>query len=271
MAFTLIKGEFVPEAGRPDGDSIRFRPDDPNPLFSLKQRGRAPKVNQNNGTIQLRFEGIDTMESNASLPFSIGATKNNLKLCGVTDGIGTARGYILTNQIGPNGRPIVFVYSGDSAEPDGSRLFLDSDRMRESVNYKQITSGYAFPLFYDTLFSDLRETLAAQVVIARNSRINIWGSDISNTGIIYTGADSLLTLPPFFPKLWRRLNTYSRSADIHDKNSLDEFRFYLESLREERVFVISENLVTGFDNIIEIDGNTVKMKYLPEDLIIVSL
>ena len=74
MPFTLIKGEFVPEAGRPDGDSIRFRPDDPTPLFMLKRRGRAPKVNANNGTIQLRFEGIDTMESKAAKPFSSDAT-----------------------------------------------------------------------------------------------------------------------------------------------------------------------------------------------------
>ena len=61
MPFTLMKGEFVPEAGRPDGDSIRFRPDDPDPIFRLRRRGSAPRINQNNGTIQLRFEGIDTM------------------------------------------------------------------------------------------------------------------------------------------------------------------------------------------------------------------
>ena len=68
MPFTLIAGEFVPEAGRPDGDSMRFRPDDPTPLFSLPRRGRPPGVNSRNGTVQLRYEGIDTMESRACLP-----------------------------------------------------------------------------------------------------------------------------------------------------------------------------------------------------------
>ena len=31
MPFKIVSGEFVPEAGRPDGDSVRFRPDDPTP------------------------------------------------------------------------------------------------------------------------------------------------------------------------------------------------------------------------------------------------
>jgi hypothetical protein len=78
-------------------------------------------------------------------------------------------------------------------------------------------------------------------------------------------------MPPIFPKLWRRLDKYSRNSDIADPNSLSEFKTYLESLRDERVFVISESRVTGFDNVIQIDGNTVKLMYLPEDLIIVSV
>jgi endonuclease YncB( thermonuclease family) len=271
MPFTLIKGEFVPEAGRPDGDSMRFRPDDPTPLFMLKRRGRAPKINENNGTIQLRFEGIDTMESKAAQPFSSNATKSNLELCGVSDGVGTARGYILSNQIGPNGRPIAFVYLGDPAEPDGANVFLDSDRMKESVNYQQLERGHAFPLFYDTLFGDLRKTLAEQVGVARAAAQNVWTSDVTNVGATYSGPNSLATMPPFFPKLWRRLDTYSRDSDIADRNSLSEFRDYLESLREERVFIASESRATGFDDVIQIDGNTVKMMCLPEDLIVMSV
>lgn len=271
MPFKLIKGEFVPEAGRPDGDSMRFRPDDPSPLFQLQRRGRAPRINPQNGTIQLRFEGIDTMESRAAAPFSSDATTSNLELCGVADGTGTAPGYILTNQIGPNGRPISFIYAGDTSEQDGEDVFLDVDRMKESVNFQQLTTGHAYPLFYDTLFFDLRNSMAAETASARTAGNNVWAADETNTGATYSGQDSLETMPPLFPKLWRRLETYSRNRDVLDPNSLNEFMDYIRSLREERVVIVSQMRTTGFDDVIEVDRDTIKMSVLPEDLIVVSV
>lgn len=272
MPFTLIKGEFVPEVGRPDGDSMRFRPDNPTPLFMLKRRGAPPKINQNNGTIQLRFEGIDTMESKAADPYASEATKSNLELCGVPEGTGTARGYILTNQIGPNGRPIAFVYAGDTAETDGERtIYLDEEKLKDSINYKQIERGHAYPLFYDTLFFSLRKELSNCAKTARQNGRNVWSNDLTNSGATYTGVQSLLSMAPIFPKLWRRLEKYSRDRDIMNPNSLDEFMDYMESIREERVFIISESKSTGFDDIIKVEENTVKLEYLPEDIVVVSV
>ncbi|WP_350288498.1 hypothetical protein [uncultured Croceitalea sp.] len=271
MPFTLIKGEFVPEAGRPDGDSMRFRPENPTPLFMLKRRGHAPKINQSNGTIQLRFEGIDTMESKAAAPFSSDATKSNLELCGVPDGTGTAPGYILTNQIGPNGRPIAFVYAGTTTESDGASIFLEADRLKESINYEQLEIGHAYPLFYDTLFFSLRQELSKATKKARQTNQNVWSNDSTNSGTLYSGSESLKTMPPIFPKLWRRLDKYSRDTDTLDTNSLGEFKEYMESIREERVFIISESKATGFDDIIQVSGNTVNLQYLPEDIVVVSV
>jgi endonuclease YncB( thermonuclease family) len=272
MPFILIKGEFVPEAGRPDGDSMRFRPEDPTPLFMLKRRGSPPKINQKNGTIQLRFEGIDTMESKAVKPFSSDATKSNLELCGVPDGTGTAKGYILTNQIGPNGRPIAFVYAGTTNEQDGASIFLDANKLKESVNYKQLERGHAYPLFYDTLFFTLRKELFNAVKAARNNdNLNVWSKDVTNSGALYSGPESILSMPPIFPKLWRRLDKYSRDNDTMNPNSLDEFEEYMKSIREERIFIISESRSTGFDDIIEVSGNTIKLQFLPEDLVVVSV
>lgn len=271
MPFTLTAGEFAPEAGRPDGDSMRFRPDDPTPLFLLPRRGRPPKVNSQNGTIQLRFEGIDTMESRAADPFSSDATTSNLGLCGVPSGTGTARGHILSTQIGPNGRPISFVFAGDAPQADGESVFLNVDRMKDSVNFQQLSRGHAYPLFYDTLFFDLRMAMADQAASARGNGDSVWSADVTNTGATYTGRDSLETMPPIFPKLWRRLDSYSRDSDVVNPNSLDEFKEYLNSLREERVFIVSEGRSTGFDDIIEVDGDTIRMTALPEDMVIVSV
>ncbi len=55
---------------------------------------------------------------------------------------------------------------------------------------------HAFPLFYDTLFIDLRNTLAMQVAEARREEKNLWANDVTNVGVAYSGPDSLTTMPP---------------------------------------------------------------------------
>ena len=45
------------------------------------------------------------------------------------------------------------------------------------------------------------------------------------------------TMPPIFPKLWRRLDKYSRDSDVTDHDSLSEFKDYLESLPEDLIVV----------------------------------
>ena len=271
MPYTLIKGSFVPSAGRPDGDSIRFRPDDASLLFALNRKGRAPKVNDSNGTVQLRFEGIDAMESAAAEPYASDATQSNLALCGAADSDNDARGYIFANQTDPYGRPISFVFSGEAAATDGSSQYLDTEQMQRSVNFLQLQSGNAYPLFYDTLYDDLRQVLAETAATARQAQRQIWPADATNSGAVYAGADSLATMPPIFPKLWRRLNSYSRSADVNRPDTLAEFPDYLASLQEERVIIFSESRTTGFDNIIAIDDAKIRMTYRPEDLVVISV
>jgi hypothetical protein len=78
MPFTLIKGHFVPAAGEPDGDSVRFRADDP--IFWLKLEGRHVNINFENRTVQTRFEGIDAIEKRATKPLSSEAKNSMLSL-----------------------------------------------------------------------------------------------------------------------------------------------------------------------------------------------
>ena len=89
-------------------------------------------------------------------------------------------------------------------------------------------------------------------------------------GVAYSGRSSLSELPPIFPKL-RRLDSYSRDSDVANPNSLSEFLLYLSSRREERVLIPSQSRVTGFDDIIAIDGAKIRLTVLPEDLIIISI
>lgn len=271
MPFLVITGEFVPGAGNPDGDSIRFKPDTPDLLYRLRRRGRPHKLSAATQTVQLRFEGIDTMEKAANPQFSASATGHNLALCGVPGGSGTARGYICSNQLGPNGRPIAFVYAGDAPpKPNGEEVFLDASHMASSVNGQQLEAGHAYPLFYDTLFYDLRNALVDLMKAAQSGNKGVWAADASQSGARYSGRDSLKTMPPLFPKLWRRLDTYARDRDVSDPTSLDEFEDYLEFNRPDRVLVLDKAWQTGFDSVVRVSGDKVMLTEPAENLVFAS-
>ncbi|SFB39516.1 hypothetical protein SAMN03159496_03413 [Rhizobium sp. NFR07] len=231
MSFWLLKGRFAPQLGQPDGDSVRFIPDDPAPLFRLRRRGAAPGINAENGSVQLRYEGIDCLEKAAIQPYSSDATASNLGL--VAPPQSDARGYICTNQLDPHGRPVCFVFSGDIARTDGTRIRLDPADIATSVNATQLERGHAYPLFYDTLYADLRLHLAAICTNARQSGAGVWSADATTSGFAWNS--DLAGLPPIFPKLWRRIDTYRRDETFFDPNDpTANLQAYIASLREER-------------------------------------
>ncbi len=273
MPFTLIQGTFQPDTGRPDGDTVRFAPDDSMLVFILNRRGRSPKINENNGTISLRYEGIDAMETRARMPESSDATAKNLDLLGITETVRETRGYALSNQLDPNGRPICFIFTGDSeaGENNGDNIFLTPERIKTSINYQLIENGNVYPLYYDTLFFDLRQQLTDAVLAARNAKKGIWQNDVTTEGATWDGANSLNNIPPLFPKLWRRLQGYAQDRDYRDDSeTLDRFIEYLQTKRSERVLVIEQGRFTGFDNVVEVNRDTITLLYQPEELIFMS-
>lgn len=264
MPFTVIKGHFAPDLGRPDGDSVRFVPDSAGPIFTLEQRDRGPKINPVNGSIQLRYEGMDTMESAALRPFSSDATASNLELLGP----GRPRGYICSTQLGPNGRPIALVFLGETDVEHGGEVFLEPDDIEASVNMAQIVRGHAYPLFYDTLFADLRDRMAERAVAARAAGIGVWAADAS-ANVEWTG--DVASLPPIFPKLWRRIQKYVGDDTFFDPaRPMAGLKDWLRAGRNERVLLLSEGRFTGFDNVVEVTDTRVCLTAKPEDMVVVS-
>jgi len=243
---------------------MRFVPDDPGPIFGLRRQGRGPKINQQNGSIQLRYEAIDTMESAALDPFSSNATASNIELAQADSG----HAHIFANQLGPNGRPICFVFTGHHADATGSQIFLEPDDIMESINVRQLALGHAYPLFYDTLFDDLRDRCREVSNAAKNAGGNVWSADQSMTGASWYG--SVAQMQPIFPKLWRRIDKFSREDDFDPTQPFNGLKEWLAEEKPERVFILSRNKFTGFDNIVETDGNTVRMTEMPDDIVVVS-
>ena len=67
------------------------------------------------------------------------------------------------------------------------------------------------------------------------------------------------------------VNSQQVSTAIVNLN-LDRFIFidYLETKRSERLLIIELGRFTGIDNVIEVDGNRVRLLYPPEELIFMS-
>lgn len=269
MPFTLFKGTFQPSFGFPDGDSLRFVPDNPDPIYRLTRRGEPPKINPRNGSIQLRYEGIDTPEKSAIDPFASDATASNLNLAGTNNGEDSARGYVYSTQLGTRGRLIALVYAGETEEEDGSEKFLGPEDIASSINVQQLQLGHAYPLYYDTFFHDLRDYCRGEVEKARNAGLGVWSGDASTSGFEWN--DDLKALPPIFPKLWRRIQKYMRDETFYDADDpAANFVPYLRSLRDERVLTLNDAKMTGFDNLVKTSGSQLQLLSDPNEMVVVS-
>lgn len=262
MGFTLIKGAFHLDAGNPDGDSVRFKADDDRQFESL--RGRRVEF-KTDGTVQLRYEGIDTIEKAAIQPLAMDSRDKNFEFLRESDDAlsRTPRGFILTRQTDVNRRPISFAFSGEIAQPDGADLFLDGPLIQRSVNYKMVESGFAYTMFYETLFMEIRSELAAAFVAARVAKRALHQNDATLIGVEVKDRSDLAIIPPIFPKLWRRLEEYFRNH-----SNLADFIKWLAARDSEKLSTLSDQRTAiSFVNVVEVQGNTIRLLYSAEDMV----
>jgi hypothetical protein len=261
MPFVLIKGRFFPGVGIPDGDSVRFAADNLALWSRLEGRIDDPGTND---TVQLRFEGIDSIEKTAIQSLAVQSRDSMLSLIGAASMTDTPRGTVLARRVDPNGRPIAFVFAGDAAEADGTDVFLTGQRLQSSVNFRQVQRGFAYPLYYNTLFKALRQTLDGGVDEARAANRGYWPTDATMTGVTIASRSELGQIPPIWPKLWRRLEEFLRNHQ--GLNGLLDF------IRNtgERADDLTTFEQSSLDNFVQVSGNTVRMTIDPKNLRVVS-
>ena len=281
MSFLLIRGKYVVVGKQPDGDSIRFAPDDVALLMALD--GPKPKVKPG-GSVQLRLEGIDALETHYTqghvdlqhqpLPVARAARAFLLESLGIQNvvwneetGVVTSaddgtRGYILSRTFEKNGRPVAFAYAGDPPEDDGADVFLDETRLEQSVNYASLEEGFCYPTYYDGLFAALRNKMTAATEKARAAAgVNsVWAIDKTNAGISIPPVDNLRDNFGMLPKLFRRLSQYFLTHD-----SLAAFNEFLEADPDPCVFLPDAD-PTVFHRFIDVQGSTVRLTVKPEEL-----
>ncbi|MDD4094381.1 MAG: hypothetical protein PHF94_07175 [Methanothrix sp.] len=275
MSFTLIKGTFHVTGYSPDGDSVRFRALD----SSLWKKLSGPAVQANaRGHAQLRIEAVDALETHYmgfSQPLSAARTAGDflLSFLGIDDvewdenerTVVKARdgtdGYILARSTESNRRPVAFVFAGESDEKDGAEINLNRSILKNSLNYRLLARGLAYPMYYNGLFSDLRSPLSRAVANARSGGLGLWPLDKTNKGFSVSSLKAITEEVAVLPKLFRRIISY-----MGEGGKIDGFKEQLQKGCEPLVR-ISEVHFTRLDAIVEMKGEKVRLSEPPENLI----
>ena len=297
MPFSVVSGHFRlvgrtpagnPSGFSPDGDSIQFQPRDRELLRRLPVLDRPVRFTSV-GSTQLRMEGIDALELHFTAP-GVGTHQprpladqardqliDTLGLAPVTYAPPDHRrvkppapkdgepGWILTRALDVHGRPVSWLFTGEPPAPDGDQFWLDAPLLRRSANHAQVAAGAAYPLFYDTLFADLREALAAAAQVAEEDKRGVWQSDATLSGVDGSSIAALERDGVIFPKLFRRLVEYH--ATVGD--DLAGFRPWLAELGEQVLDLDTMNF-THLDNVVAVHTNQVRLTKPPLRLVFVS-
>lgn len=277
MPFILIKGTFHIVGYQPDGDSIRFRADNPE-LWKWFSKQRV-ELNEKQHA-QLRIEGIDTLETHyegrarlrqpltyarAATNFLLGRlgirkvtyTKAGLTVKSALDG---TRGYIVANKAEGKGRPVSFVFAGDCAEADGVELALEPKRIEDSVNCRLARAGLAYPTYYSSLAADLRQQITDAVVAARAAAAGLWPKDKTLTGANVSTLWWVTSREIMLPKLFRRVVKHLDAG-----GDVAELTKYLAA-HPDPVKDLTTGKWTRLDKLVAVEGKLARLTVAPENL-----
>lgn len=224
--FRAITGSLLIVDYAPDGDSVRFVADKPAQFAGLKG-GYRIKPSKKDGSVQLRLEGIDAPETHygsAAQPYGSKARDALLDLLGfdklqfgkdgntVTAATPTSvEATIFTKASDPHGRPISYLSAGHAVK-DGAENALGEARLRDTVNYRMVANGNAYPLLYSSTPTTHRSLLRAAAQAARSRRKGLWKLDDTQDFKLVDQSSIGPQGELIFPKLFRRCTDYLRAA-----------------------------------------------------------
>lgn len=295
MTYMLLRGEFVirypdlPRSGpEPDGDTVKFRPDQPRLVEALpRPSGTPPDLNARG--ISVRLEAIDALETHfgethQELAGANAARDELLRVLGFTNVVffedlpnkvrsadqDSIRGHVLTNGVDANGRLIAFAFPGDAPDPDGTTVFVDDATVDASVNAQLLAAGHAFPAFYATLPATLRDHLAVLSRNARNAQppLGIWPRSTADPDGAATVADlASLEQLVIWPKLFRRLVPYLATG----ATSFDGLDAWLRAdpvHRDDELFRLDILERANIHDVVRGSGPHIQLTVWPEDFVI---
>jgi hypothetical protein len=282
MPMLCLAGTFRILATEPDGDSIRFYADDP--AHWARVPGLHPVRTNAGGGAQLRLDAIDALETHYAprggtplhqpLEFAHKAGDELLRWLGfrgvqrdgekVTAATADALpGFLLTRGADLYGRCVALVGRGEPPGESGTEVRVNVALLRRTANHRLTTAGLVYPTFYLRLYPDLRAELTKQARKARPAT-GLWARDLTEKGADVATLTTLTDDAVILPKLFRRLVDY---LDLNDGDpSLAGFPAYLAQ-RNDPVFILSTGHYTGFDFVVKVEKQVVRLTTEPEDLV----
>ncbi|UGQ13629.1 hypothetical protein LO772_08520 [Yinghuangia sp. ASG 101] len=296
--YLVVAGDALVVGKQPDGDSVRFRPQDPEVLRQLANGDRIEPGKD--GSVQLRLDGIDAPElhfAGHSQPLADRSRDVFLRLLGFDEVSyaanhmtvtaaqpATVPGVIVARMAEAYGRPVAFLFTGDAADElrghHGTRIEVDRTRLSASANVRLLASGDAYPLLYTSTSPELRAAVRAVAEGARDAGVGVYAVDTTaRFGVAdhdAIGPDGDLVLP----KLFRRVTDWLRAtkdASTTEKSRTRATRkptfpawLRADPDRNDHVHVDGATRGQTLDTLLRQKGNTVTMEADPLSLVFVE-
>jgi hypothetical protein len=223
--------------------------------------------------VKRRTFGKNTYISQATVNGAFNKTK-------LTDSIA---GYIISGDMELNGRPVSWVFLGETDLEDGATISKGklAELVPKSANYYLLRIGMVYPLFYSTLPAVVRDVLAEAVKEALSraaqhpNEPNIWLIDYSLRGIEIKSIRLLVESHSIYPYLFRKvikhytnLEAVREAAGQVSSETVTLGNFFKEG--NPTIFVVSEQDFLHLDEIVEIAGSSIRMKKAPHDLVFLA-
>ncbi|MCD2189941.1 hypothetical protein [Actinomycetospora soli] len=225
MAFTWIRGRLVVVGYSPDGDSVRFVPDELATVRRL-ENGRRVRPSERDGSIQLRLDAIDAPETHyqdQAQPLADEARATLLEAVGFSDvrfdddGTVTAStpdsvpAAVCAALVEVNGRPVALLVTGHAATAHADGDEVDPATVVDvSVNATQTSNGRAYLTLYSSTPEPVRRRFLELAADATGPG-SVWAADRSGGFTLTKQADVGPDGQLILPKLFRRATDYLRA------------------------------------------------------------
>jgi endonuclease YncB( thermonuclease family) len=281
----VINGTYRVIGSVSSGDSVRFYPDEPQAFSSL---GLGVRTDAGGGA-RLRLAGIDALEIAYTPRGSVTTWHQPAELAAagasalaMALGFGQLHygeggsvaasvpagtpGHILTWGGDSHGRVVGFALPARSrGTPDLAQVELQAAGVRDSVNWMLLRQGLAYPVGFSRLHPDVRAEFAAAAAHARDQQRGVWPRDVTHSGFRLTDREQLQEDIVLLPRLFRRLIDYLE-LEGPGGVSLSGFPAYLAA-RDDRLVTLPEGHVTGFDTVVEVQQQSVRLALPLERLV----